>query len=261
MSRFADKVALVTGASGGVGRCAATALAGEGAAVAAVGRDPGALAETVAEAGRAGGRAIAIEADLRVDADVRRCVAEVVAAFGGLDLLAHAAGVLRLGPVPDLDEDDWDLLFDTNAKSCFLLARHAVPIMRGRGGGAIVNVSSVFAHAAGPGSAAYAASKAAVVALTKVMALDHVGEGIRINGVAPGSMRTPMLEAVAAERAPQDPEAMLAAAGRLHPIGRLIEPREVADLVLYLLSDAASAIVGVTYTIDGGRLAKLGSAE
>jgi NAD(P)-dependent dehydrogenase (short-subunit alcohol dehydrogenase family) len=185
-------------------------------------------------------------------------VRRLVAAHGGVDLLAHAAGALRTGPLPELEEADWDLLFDTNAKSCFLLARHVVPAMRARGGGAIVHVASVFAHAASPGSSAYAASKAAVVALTRVMALDHASEGIRVNCVAPGSMRTTMLEAVAAERSPGDPEAMLAGIGKMHPIGRLIEPDEVARLALYLLSDDAAAITGASYVIDGGRLAQLG---
>ncbi|MDW5594088.1 SDR family oxidoreductase [Conexibacter stalactiti] len=260
MTRFGGKVALVTGGSSGVGRTIAVALAAGGAAVGVVGRDAEALAETVAQVEAAGGRATAIVADVSDGAAVKRAVEEVVAAHGGIDLLAHAAAVLRLGAAPELPESDWDLVFDTNVKSCFLLAKHAVPAMRARGGGAIVNVASVYAHAADPGGAAYAASKAAVVALSRTMALDHVGEGVRVNCVLPGSMRTPMLEAVAREHAPEDPGAMLAEAGRRHPLGRLIEPAEVADLVLYLLSDAATAIVGGAYTIDGGWLGQLASA-
>ncbi|HZV72239.1 MAG TPA: glucose 1-dehydrogenase [Conexibacter sp.] len=258
--RFDGKVALVTGATSGVGRAIALALAAEGAAVGLVGRDRDALAALVEEIDGAGGRSLAIAADMRHGADVARAVAETTGAFGGLDLLAHAAGVLRLGAAPDLPEETWELLFDTNAKSCFLLAKHAVPAMRVRGGGAIVNVASVSAYAADPGAAAYAASKAAVVALTRIMALDHIDEGIRINCVAPGGVRTPMLEAVAEEYCPEDPASLLDEAGRRHPLGRLVEPAEVADLVLYLLSDAAAAIVGVDYAIDGGWRGQLRAA-
>ncbi|MFB9831508.1 SDR family NAD(P)-dependent oxidoreductase [Actinoallomurus acaciae] len=258
MSRFNGKVALVTGASGGVGRAIAYGLAAEGAAVGVVGRDTGALRETVSMVERAGGRALPIEADIGVGSDVEHAVAELVTSYGRLDLLAHAAGVFRTGAVTDLPEEQWDLLFTTNVKSCFLLGRHAIPHMRAAGGGAIVNVSSVFAFAAGPGSAGYAASKAAVVALTKMMALDHIADGIRVNCVAPGSMRTPLLENAVAGH--DDPEEALAGIGRLHPLGRLIDPTETASLVLYLLSDDARAVVGSCFTIDGGRLAKLGSA-
>ena len=258
--RFDGKVGLVTGASSGLGKMVATALAAEGAAVGALGRDRSALAETVSAIEAQGGRALALTGDLRAATDVEAAVAATVDAYGGLDLVAHAAGVLREGSSTELSEADWDLQFDTNVKSCFLLAKHAVPAMRARGGGAIVNVASVYAYAAVRGSASYAASKAAVVAFTQIAALDHVGDGIRINAVAPGTMRTPMLEAIARERSPDDPEAELAATGRRHPIRRLVEPAEVADLVLYLLSDAASAIVGTCVTIDGGRQAQLGSA-
>jgi NAD(P)-dependent dehydrogenase (short-subunit alcohol dehydrogenase family) len=257
--RFAGKVALVTGASGGVGRAVACRLAAEGATAGLVGRNAGALRETAGMIEQAGGRALPIVADLGAGPDVERAVAELASAYGRLDLLAHVAGVFRAGPLTDLPEEDWDLLFAANVKSCFLLGRHAVPLMRATGGGAIVNVSSVFAFAAGKGSAAYAAAKAAVIALTKMMALDHIGEGIRVNCVAPGSMRTPLLEEAVAGL--PDPEEALSRIGRLHPLGRLVDPAEAASLILYLLSEEARAIVGSCFVIDGGRLAQLGSAS
>lgn len=259
VTRFVDKVALVTGASSGVGREVAHALGAEGAAVAAVGRDRDALAQTVASVEEGGGRAIAITGDVRLGADCERAVAETRSAFGGVDLLVNSAGVFRTGTVPEMAEGDFDVLFDTHAKACFLMAKFAIPAMRARGSGAIVNVSSVFALAGDRGSAAYAASKAAVVALSQTMALDHIGEGIRVNCVAPGSMRTTMTETVAQQVAPGNADVFFDHVGRLHPVGRMISPVEVAKLVVYLLSDDAAAVVGSCYTIDGGRLAQLGT--
>jgi len=254
MSRFDGRVALVTGASRGLGQVVAARLAAEGAAVACMGRDAGALAETVAVAGE---RAIAVVGDVRSEADAARAVAAAREAFGGLDHLVNSAGVLRTGPLVDLAEEDWDALFDTNAKGCFLLCKHAIPALRERGGGSIVNVSSVFAFAAGPGSVAYSASKAAVVSLTQTLALEHIGEGIRVNGVAPGTMPTPMIQGIADAAA--DPQAVLDHIDKLHPLGRMVTADEVAATVLFLLGDEASAVVGQTYVVDGGRLAKLGA--
>lgn len=261
MGRFEHRIALVTGASSGVGRATAIRLAEEGAAVALVGRDAERLGDVEAEVGRSGGRALAIIANAASNADVESAVAHTVDQLGGLDLLANVAGSWCPGRVTELSEDDWDRAFDTNTKACFLTAKHAIPAMRARGGGAIVNVSSVYAQAADPGSPAYSASKAAVVALTRVMALDHVADGIRVNCVAPGGMDTPMLHEIAKAREPEDPESVLAAAGRLHPIGRLVVAAEVASLVCFLLSDEAAAMVGTCCVIDGGRLAKLGTAS
>lgn len=258
--RFKDKIALVTGAGTGVGRATACLLAREGAAVALVGRRHEPLEAVANEITNWGGRALPLPADVANEEEITRAVKTAAAELGGLDCLVNAAGVLRLGTVANTTAAEWDETFGINAKGCFLTSRAAIPFLRERKG-AIVNVSSVFAYAAGKGAALYAASKAAVVALTRTMALDHIDEGIRINAVAPGSMSTPMLQAVAQASAPKDPDAVLNAVGRMHPIRRLIEADEVASLIAFLLSDEAAAIVGVTYPIDGGRLAKLGSAD
>jgi NAD(P)-dependent dehydrogenase (short-subunit alcohol dehydrogenase family) len=261
VSRFAGKVALVTGASRGLGRVIAEELGAEGAAVACVGRDEALLAETVARLQSIGGRGLAAEADVRLERDVERAVMSAVDVFGGLDLLVNAAGVVLTGPLVDASVEDWDLLFDTNTKGCFLFCKHAIPELRRRGGGAVVNVSSVYAFAADAGAAAYSASKAAVAMLTQILALEHISEGIRVNGVAPGTMPTPMIQAIAESHSPENPQSILDSIDQLHPLGRMVRPEEVAAVVLFLLSDHASAIVGQTYVVDGGRLAKLGSAD
>lgn len=251
---------MVTGASSGVGRAVALALAREGAAVAVLGRRARELEQTVARIRGEGGKAMAVVADVSSASDVEHAVREARNALGPVDLVVNAAGTLRLGTIAEMAETDWDLLFDTNVKGIFLICREVIPQMQIRGGGAVVNISSVFAFAAGKGAAAYAASKAAVVALTKTMALDHIEAGIRINGVAPGAVATQMLANLAQSARPDDPQSVLEEMARLQPIRRLIEPEEISSMALYLLSDDASAIVGSTIIMDGGRLAQLGAA-
>jgi NAD(P)-dependent dehydrogenase (short-subunit alcohol dehydrogenase family) len=179
-----------------------------------------------------------------------------VEAFGRLDGLANLAGVLRPAAVPDCDEDTWDMVLDTNLKGTFLQSKHAIPELRRRGG-AIVNTASVLAFASVPLNPAYCASKGGVVALTSAMALDHAREGIRVNCIAPGAVRTPMLHASYGELDQAELEAALEHTADQHPAGRLIEPHEVAQLVAFLLSDDASAITGGCHRVDNGLLTKL----
>ncbi len=249
--RFAGKVGVVTGGGMGIGAAVASALAAEGAAVAVFDRDP-AAAERVAEGiAGAGGRAVAVVGSVAERADAERAVEQTVSAFGGLDLLVNNAGVVVYGEVPDFREEDWDFVLDTNLKGQFLMARAAVPEMRRRGGGAIVNLASVQALISQREVAAYAASKGGVVSLTKTLALDHAKDAIRVNSVLPGSVRTPMLRH-AAELAPGDPEETIALWGRIHPRGTVIEPEEIAAVVLFLLSDDASAVTGAAVVADAG---------
>jgi NAD(P)-dependent dehydrogenase (short-subunit alcohol dehydrogenase family) len=161
------------------------------------------------------------------------------------------AGVVVYGEVPDFADADWDKVVDTNLKGQFLLAKYAIPEMRRRGGGAIVNIASVQALMSQRGVAAYAASKGGVVSLTKTLALDHAPDSIRVNCVLPGSVRTPMLDRAAA-LAPGDAEETIAAWGRIHPRGTVIEPEEIGAVVLFLLSDDASAVTGAAYVADAG---------
>ncbi len=255
--RFAGKVGIVTGAGMGMGAAVARGLAGEGAAVAVVDRNPEAAERVAGEITTSGGQALAVIGSVGRADDTRRAVNSTVERFGGLDLLVNNAGLMMYGEVPDFAEEDWDTLMDVNLKGQFLMAKYAIPEMKRRGGGAIVNFSSVQALVNQRQVAAYAASKGGVVALTRVLALDHAKDNIRVNSVLPGSVHTPMLVS-AAQLLPGDPEKTIAEWGRQHPRGTVIEPGEIAAVVLFLLSDQASAVTGASCVADGGLSVQVG---
>ncbi|HET7121529.1 MAG TPA: SDR family NAD(P)-dependent oxidoreductase [Solirubrobacterales bacterium] len=257
MTRFSGKVALVTGASSGIGRAIALALAAEGARVAAVSRGAERLEGVVEEITAAGSEAAAFPADVAEMAEVERAMEALADRFGGLDLIAHAAGAMAPDRVVDeLEEADWDRVLDTNAKSCFLLAKHGIPLMRARGGGSVVNISAPAGAVTARKISPYASSKAAVNMFTRSAAVEYGPEGIRFNAVVPGLIRTPMLEADL-HSAGMDVDDIAGVA----PIGRVIEPEEVAALVLYLLSDEASASTGSVHYVDGGWTAVVNHGE
>jgi NAD(P)-dependent dehydrogenase (short-subunit alcohol dehydrogenase family) len=251
VSALAGKVALVTGAASGIGAATVRELVAQGARVGALDVDIAGAAAV------ARGEAVAFGCDVRDDASVRAAVHGVAERFGGLDIAVGCAGVVRYGRVDELRLADWDMQLDTNLRGVFLLARHAIPLLRERGGGAIVNVASTQAFASQELVPAYAASKGAVVALTRTLALDHARDGIRVNAVGPGSVDTAMLRSAAGVFSPGDPDAAIEQWGASHPIGRVIEPGEVARVIAFLASDAASAVTGTTYMVDGGATAKL----
>lgn len=182
----------------------------------------------------------------------------LVTGAGGIDVLINSAGVSRYGTVVETEEAVWDDVLGVNLKSVFLVSRQAIPQLRRRGGGAIVNVSSTQAFAAQTGVAAYAASKGGVNALTRAMAVDHASENIRVNAVCPGSVDTPMLRAAAKLHQPDSPDALVAAWGTMHPLGRVAAAEEVAEAIAFLASSRASFITGAALTVDGGLLAALG---
>ncbi|PZF86677.1 SDR family NAD(P)-dependent oxidoreductase [Jiangella anatolica] len=256
-TRFAGRVAIVTGAANGIGAAVAHAFAAEGASVVAVDLDAEMLRSVVEEIAADGGAATAVTGDVGEEPTARRAAATAAESYGGLDVLFNGAGVNRHGAVPDVSLADWEFVLGANLRGPFLLMKHAIPLLRERGGGAIVNTASVQAFASMPAVPAYAASKAGVVALTAAAALDHAKDGIRVNCVAPGSVRTPMLRAAAEQYAPDDPERALAEWGAVHPIGFLAEPEDVAALVLFLAGPESRAITGACYRVDGGLLAKL----
>jgi meso-butanediol dehydrogenase/(S,S)-butanediol dehydrogenase/diacetyl reductase len=252
---FVGKVVLVTGAAMGVGAAISAAFAEEGAAVGLIDVDPEALEGTVREITGAGGRAIGFPGDVRDASVSTNAVERLVADFGGLDVLVNNAGVVRYGFLPTFEEEDWDFVFDINIKAMYRTARVSIPEMRKRGGGAIINLASVQAYYSHKGAVAYSASKGSVVAFSRALALDHAREGIRVCAIAPGSVRTPMLIDAARRSNPDDPEAALAGFAESHPIGRLIQPRDIANVAVFLASDKAGAMTGTTVLVDGGLLA------
>lgn len=245
--KLENQVALITGGNRGIGLATAQLLEQEGARIAIVGRD--------ADAGRAAlqqlNRAIFIQADVSRADDCRRVVDETIRAFGQLNILFNNAGIiLRNRNVEATTEEEWDAMMNVNVKSIFLMSRAALPHLRAAGGGAIVNTSSYIGLVGFPGVAAYAASKGAVVNLTRAMALDHAQENIRVNCICPGSVKTDMIDS--AWRAYGD----IAQAERVwsakHPMNRIASPDEVARVVLFLASADSSFITGAAIPVDGG---------
>jgi NAD(P)-dependent dehydrogenase (short-subunit alcohol dehydrogenase family) len=239
----------------GLGAAFATAFAAEGAAVGLLDPNEEELEATVAAIAEAGGgKPVPIVGDVSKTEAAERAVSSLVSEFGGLDVLVNNAGVVRYGEIPAFPEEDWDFVLDTNLKGMYQTARFAIPEFRKRGKGAIVNVASVQAYWSHQGAVAYSASKGGVVAFTRALALDHAHEGIRVNAVAPGSVLTPMLHHAAHLSNPENPDAALAEFAQTHPIRRLIQPEDVANVVLFLASDKAGVVTGITVPVDGGIL-------
>ena len=247
---LAGKVAVVTGGGAGIGRAAAIALADAGATTVVADVDPHAAEAVASEIAAQRGSAIGLAVDVSRASDVARMEAAAVAMFGGVDLLYNNAAIQIYGSVTELDESEWDRLFAVNVKGIYLCSRACIPHMRSRGGGAIVNAASIQGIATQKRVAAYAASKGAVISLTRAMALDHASDNIRVNCICPGSVDTPMLRRNAAAQG--DAETVLAQFGSVHPIGRIAQPAEIARLIVFLMSDEASFITGASYVIDGG---------
>ncbi|MFJ2867596.1 SDR family NAD(P)-dependent oxidoreductase [Kitasatospora sp. NPDC087314] len=248
-TRFADTSVLVTGGGSGIGRAIALAFAGEGARVAVAGRSAGPLAETVELIERAGGKAVALAGDVTNGQDAARLVRETVELFGGLDVAVNNAGVLgALGPVADIDEDEWHRVIGNNVTGTLLAMKHQISHMRAHGGGAIVNVSSnLGAHVRIGGLGAYSASKAAVTALTRSAARDHIADGVRINTVSPGPVDTAM-----SSRPGEDGSGKAERMKDTVPVGRAGAVEEIAAAVLYLASPEAGFTVGADLVLDGG---------
>jgi len=248
-SRFAARAVLVTGASSGIGRACALALAAEGARLGLAGRRRDRLEETAVTVREAGGEPVVLEGDVRDEAVCARWAAECERAFGGLDGLVNAAGVIGNGAVDGTAPEEWDRVMDSNVRSLYLMTRAAAPLLKRRKG-SVVNLSSVAATRPYAGLAAYCVSKAAVDMITRCAALDFAPDGVRVNAVNPGVVVTELHTVTGAVA---DYPAFLERGKSTHPIGRVGRADEVAALILYLLSDEAGWITGACMPIDGGR--------
>lgn len=235
------KVALVTGASGGIGAAVVRALRGKGVKVAVADRDVS-----------------AVEAEARLPGDLRDAaycdgLPEAVAkALGGLDIVVNNAGVITRGKVTETTDADWSLSVGVNVEAPFRISRAAIPLMAKAGGGAIVNISSCWGVRPGPNHAVYCMTKAAIVSLTQCMAIDHAPQGIRINAICPNEVNTPMLRTGFAIRG-LDPDTAVAELNKTVPVGRIAEPEDIADVVAFLASDQSRYVCGALLEVNGAK--------
>ncbi|WP_157268223.1 SDR family NAD(P)-dependent oxidoreductase [Azohydromonas aeria] len=261
--RFDNKVAIVTGAGcvgegWGNGRAIAVRLAEEGASVLAVDRDPERLAQTLELAGEARSRIKTWSGDVTRSQDIAAMAAACVEAFGRIDVLVNNVGGSAAGGPVELSEEMWDLQIDVNLKSVFLTCKHVLPTMLAQGSGSIVNIASTSGlRWTGSAQVAYAASKAGIIQLSRVVAVQHAAQGVRVNTVVPGQLHTPMVETrLARQRTGGDIEALLAQRQKRIPLGFMGDGRDTAAAVLFLASDEARFITGTEIVVDGGMTAR-----
>jgi NAD(P)-dependent dehydrogenase (short-subunit alcohol dehydrogenase family) len=254
VARLTNKTVMITGGAQGIGAAVAAGCVREGARVVIADLDSAGAQITVRRLGE--GRAHAVKLDVRQPEDVRRAVHEATHWLGGIDILVNNAGVLRMGALLDAADEDWDLVFDVNLKGVFLCSREVVQQqMRPARSGSIVNMSSVAGKTGLPEQAAYSAAKAAVVNLSRVMAMEFAPFNVRVNAVCPGAVDTELFQECltwTAEHHREDRQALLARWLTPSLLGRLIRPEEVANAVIFLASDESSAITGTTLNVDGG---------
>lgn len=247
---FANRVVLVTGATSGIGQAATMKFAAAGADIAAVGRNQEALTSLTTKLDTHEGRTLTLSADLSQEADVERIVTQTTEHFGGIDVLVNAAGHISSGTIENTTISAWDAMLNINLRAVFLLMQKVAPTLIARRGN-IVNVSSVTGLRAFPGVLAYCVSKAGVDQLTRCAALELAAKGVRVNAVNPGVVVTEIHR-----RGGMNDEqyaAFLEHSKGTHPLGRVGDAEEVAELILFLASSRASWITGATYSIDGGR--------
>lgn len=252
------KVAIVTGSSSGIGKSTALLMACRGAAVSVSADRNVQGGQATADEIAAGGRSIFVQADVSQPAGCDRIVARTLSAFGGVDVLVNNAGVTRGRPLEDMDEEFWDAVLDTNLKSAYMMSRRVVGEMLRRGGGSVVNVSSVHAEATRPGYAAYAASKAGMCGMTRALACEFGPRGVRFNCILPGTID---LSLHPRSEASADPASWRPRRSEVQVMKRLGSPDEIAVAICFLASDEASFVNGATLAADGGLLGLLKDME
>ncbi|WP_297437828.1 SDR family NAD(P)-dependent oxidoreductase [Thermococcus sp.] len=253
MGRVEGKVAIVTGATSGIGRAIAKLLAREGAKVAVTGRNEECGRQVVGEIISEGGTAKFWKLDVSREEEVKRVFAEIVEEFGRVDILVNNAGVTGVDkPTHELTEEEWDQVMDVNVKGVFFCTKHAVPYMKRSGGGSIVNISSIYGIVGSPGIPPYHASKGAIRLMTKTDALIYAKDSIRVNSVHPGSIWTPMLMKACRKMGVSNEEECKKVFARMNPVGWVGEPIDVAYAVLYLASDESRFVTGTELVVDGG---------
>ena len=243
--RFPGKVAFITGAASGIGRATALAFAAEGARVAILDRTADVLKETGEAVKDAGGEVLAIASDVSVPEQVKAAVAQVVERFGRLDLAFNNAGVEnKAQPLHEIELEEWDRILGINLRGAFVCMRHEIAQMLRQGGGVVVNTSSGAGIRGVAGGAAYAASKHAIIGMTRSAALDYAKQNIRVNAILPGNIATPMMDRFTGGD--------IQKAIDLEPVGRLGKPEEIAEAVLWMCSDLGGFVTGSSVVVDGG---------
>ena len=253
---FNDKVVVVTGAAKGIGEACAKLFAQLGAKVALLDRDQETGKRTADEISSSSVPAAFFACDVSKSEDVSHAIDKIRSEFGGIDVLVSNAGIQEYGDVVSTTEELWDKVMNVNLKSCFLMAKHVIPSMLERGGGAIVVVGSVQSMTAIGNSAAYVTAKHGLLGLVRAMALDYASKCIRVNCVCPGAIDTPMLRWAA--NLDPNPQKVIETCDRMHAMGRIGQPGEVAHAVAYLASSWASFITGAALLVDGGMLVPAG---
>jgi len=251
-TEFQNKVALVTGGAMGIGKAVAKVLSERGAKVLIVDRAEEEGAKTASEIN---GEVEYFKADISNIHNCSDAVQKAIELFGQLDIVSNNAGIQRYGTVESTPENEWDEVMDINLKSVYYICKFAIPHLK-KTKGSIVNMTSVQAFATQRGVAAYTTSKHALIGLTRSMAIDFARDGIRVNCVAPGTVETPMLKYAAA--LDPNPESVYENCKNMHPIGRIAQPEEIAEVVAFLASGRASFVTGSCYLVDGGLLLPIG---
>jgi NAD(P)-dependent dehydrogenase (short-subunit alcohol dehydrogenase family) len=250
--KLSDKVAVVTGATDGIGLAIALAFAKEGAKVVLLGRDEVKGKAALAKV-KEYGEAVYFKADVSSSSQIKTVVEETIRRYGRIDVLVNNAGVVHAGTILTTTEETWDYLIDVNLKGVFLCCKYVIPHMQKQGGGAIVNIGSINALMAMENEAAYDASKGGVLMLTKAIALDFAKSNIRTNCILPGAVQTAMLNA--SLNAAPDPKKAREWTVQRHPVGRMGKPEEIAPVAVFLASDDSSFMTGAAVPVDGGILA------